>query len=133
MKITAAWTIIALPFFLAGCSKEIQETETYALSLSNVKSMLSKELTINELYEKLGSPLTVTENNYGSIIYQTDKGKYITFSFKGPYVVGARYGDTSIEGVSTDILKLRVNYKPLEQQENDSLKKYGFEYTINDR
>ncbi len=132
MKITAAWTI-TLQFFLLGCSKEIQDTKTYDLSLSNVKSLLSNELTINELYEKLGKPVTATENNYGSIIYQTDKGKYITFSFKGHYVVGARHGDMSIKGVSHNIFKLQTKYKLLEQQENDTSIKFEFEYTINDR
>lgn len=133
MKFIAISIILALQFFLVGCSKEIQETKAYDLSLRNIKSLLSKELTVNELYEKLGTPVTITENNYGSIIYPTDEGRSIIFSFKGPYVVGARYGDMSIKGVSRSILKLQTKYKSLKQQENDALIKYEFEYTINGR
>jgi hypothetical protein len=133
MKYTAASTILALHLFLVGCSKEFRETETYDLSLRNVKSLLSKELTINELYEKLGTPVTVTKNNYGSIIYPADEGRSIIFSFKGPYVVGAEYRGKSIKGVSHNIFKLQTKYKLLEQQENDALIKYEFEYVINGR
>jgi hypothetical protein len=127
MKYTAISIILALQFFFVGCSKEIRDTETYDLSLSNVKSLLSKELTVNELYGKLGTPITATENNFGNIMYKANDGEYIIFSFKGPYVVGARYGDVPIKGVSRNILRLWTKYK---QQENGE---YGFEYAINGR
>ena len=127
MKYTALSVILALQFFLIGCNQEIQDAEAYDLSLSNVKSMLSKELTVNQLYEKLGPPVFAHENNYGNIMYQTDEGEYVIFSFKGPYVVGAKYGDMFIEGDSHNILRLWTKYKQLKNGE------YEFEYAINDR
>jgi hypothetical protein len=125
--------ILALQCFLTGCStvREDPFIGVDNLSLDDVRVLLSKELTVNELYEKIGPPIVVTEQNWGNIIYKTAKDDYLFFSFKGPYVVGAKYGETYINGISSNVLRLNVRNTLSKQPINDPLKAFTFEYVIN--
>jgi len=95
------------------------------LSLDHAKALLSAELTVNELFEKLGPPITMSEQNWGNIMYKTANGHYLFFSFKGPYIVGAKYGETFIKGVSSSVVGLRVRRTPSKEP--------AFEYLLDDQ
>ena len=133
MKSICISTVLALLCISIGCSTVRKDPFIGIdnLSLDDAKALLSTELTVNELFEKVGPPIVVSEQNWGNIMYKTAKDQYLFFSFKGPYVVGAKYGETYVKGVSSNVLELHVRNTPSEKPLNGPLKAFEFQYAIN--
>ena len=133
MKSVLRSTVLALLCVSIGCSTVRKDPFIGIdnLSLDDAKALLSTELTVNELFEKVGPPIVVSEQNWGNVMYKTADDQYLFFSFKGPYIVGAKYGETFIKGVSSNVLGLYVRNIPSKKQMKDPLKAFEFEYAIN--
>ena len=133
MKSVFKYTVLALLCIAIGCSTVRKDPFIGIddLSLDDVRVLLSTEMTVNALFEKLGPPIVVSEQNWGNIMYKTAEDQYLFFSFKGPYIVGAKYGETYIKGVSSNVLELNIRNIPSKKPMNDPLKAFEFEYAIN--
>lgn len=115
MNVTLVSLLLAA-VLLFGCS--VPETgEDNAgfthITYEQVKSLLSRELTIEELYSVIGQPIaakTSTETP-GRIKYKLPgKHNCILFTFKGNYIVEAVYDGKRIEGVSPTTYQLRISH-----------------------
>ncbi len=106
-------TLILLLALACSCSQE--ETPRYdaarTISIEEVRSLLSSELTISQLESRIGSPVVRSGGNWGNIMYGLPKGQHLFFFFKGNFVTGARYGGTEIKGVSPKIYGMKVELR----------------------
>ncbi len=82
-----------------------------SISIEEVSSLLSSELTISQLESRIGSPVVRSGGNWGNIMYALPKGRHLFFFFKGDFVTGARYGGTEIAGVSPKIYRMKVELR----------------------
>jgi hypothetical protein len=110
--------LIILSIISLGCSTvpEYPKADVVNISLDDVKILLSKKLTIHELYTKIGSPIRPKNNsNWGNISYKLADGQYLYFWYKGEYIVSAKYGRTVLKGILPKIYKLSWSYKVSKQ------------------
>lgn len=79
------------------------------VSLEQVRTLLSKQLTVEELKRRLGKPTFEHEGNWGWITYELPARKPLSFGFKGNFVVSAKYDRTGIAVVSPVIHRLHIS------------------------
>lgn len=80
-------------------------------SAAEIEALLKSPLTVYEVEEKFGQPMTVSNGNWGNIMYRLPDNRWLTFWFKGPHVTGARYDSQEIKGVQPKTYKLTVDYE----------------------
>lgn len=79
------------------------------VSLEQVRALLSKQLTVEELKRRLGKPAFEHEQNWGWITYELPSRKSLSFGFKGNFVVSAEYDRTRIAVVPPVIHRLHIS------------------------
>ncbi|NQZ59073.1 MAG: hypothetical protein HRT88_16595 [Lentisphaeraceae bacterium] len=129
MKITVVLTLLIIQGILTSCSTAAKSSLP-DININEVKELLSKELTIIELGKRLGEVhIPVEMRNYGFLFY-TANGKNLIFYYKGKYIVGAKYGNESIEGIQpATLLQLKITTKQLENVKDTRM--FKFEYSLN--
>jgi hypothetical protein len=88
-------------------------TETTFITRDRVTTMLSRRLTVDDLFREIGAPATPVWHltSWGRLDYSLpDVKRHVSFTCKGKYVIGAWYADTRIEGVTPATHELRVGY-----------------------
>lgn len=96
------------PKVTVASTRPVADSPLARLSLDEARQMLNKELTVAQVKERLGKPVAESDQSWGNLMYRLADGNYLFFFFKGPYVTGARYGQTEVQGVSPTIHRLLV-------------------------